>query len=134
VSLDSALAASGVAAAGHAIVTLDRSAKVTSWNRAAEQPLGFSREDAMEHGLALIIAAEYRARHVGAFHGAMDSGQLACIVARVEAVTGSGARLVFGLSPGLLAGQEGQSSGVAGVLCPLGDAVAEFAAAGEGNA
>ncbi len=57
-SLDPALAAQTVAAAGDAIVTLDHSAKVTSWNRAAEHLLGFSREDAMGHGLALIIPVE----------------------------------------------------------------------------
>jgi PAS domain S-box-containing protein len=136
VNLDSALAASAVAAAGDAIVTLNHSAKATSWNLAAEQLLGFSREDAMEYGLALIIPAEYRARHVAAFHRAMDSGQLAHggAVARVEAVTASGARLVLGLSLGLLVGQDGQPSGVVGVLRPLGDAAIEFAAAGEGNA
>jgi PAS domain-containing protein len=42
-SLDAALAAHTVAAADDAIVTLDHSAKVTSWNRVAEQLLGFSR-------------------------------------------------------------------------------------------
>ena len=51
-SLDPAIAAHAVAAAGDAIVTLDHSAKVTSWNRAAEQLLRFSRKDAMEDGLA----------------------------------------------------------------------------------
>jgi PAS domain S-box-containing protein len=67
-------------------VTLDHSAKVTSWNRGAEQLLGFSREDAIERGLALIIPAEYRARHVAGFHAAVDSGHLAHggAVARVE--------------------------------------------------
>ena len=90
-SLDPALAAHAVAAAGDAIVTLDHSAKVTSWNRAAEQLLGFSREDAMEHGLVLVIPAEYRAHHVAGFHAAMDSGHLAHggVVARVEALTAS---------------------------------------------
>jgi PAS domain S-box-containing protein len=136
VSLDPALAAHAVAAADDAIVTLDHSAKVTSWNRAAEQLLGFSREDAMEHGLALIIPAEYRARHVAGFHAAMDSGHLAHggVVARVEAVTASGGRLVLGLSLGLLPGQDGQPSGVVGVLRPLGDAAVEFVTPREGSA
>jgi PAS domain S-box-containing protein len=136
VSLDPALAARAAAAAGDAIVTLDHSAKVTSWNRAAEQLLGFSREDAVEHGLALIIPAEYRARHVAAFHAAMDSGHLehGGAVATVEAVTASGRRFVFGLSLGLMAGEDGKPSGVVGVLRPLGDAAVEFAAAAEGNA
>jgi PAS domain S-box-containing protein len=112
VSLDPALPAHAVAAAGDAIVTLDHSAKVTSWSRAAEQLLGFSWEDAMEHGLALIIAAEYRARHVAGFHAAVDSGHLVHggAVARVEALTASGGPLVLGLSLGLLAGQDGQPS------------------------
>jgi PAS domain S-box-containing protein len=134
-SLDPELAAHAVAAAGDAIVTLDHSAKVTSWNRAAEQLLGFSREDAIEHGLVLIIPAEYRARHVAGFHAAMDSGHLAHggAVARVEAVTASGERLVLGLSLGLLAGGDGQPSGVVGVLRPLGDAAVEFVTPEEGS-
>jgi PAS domain S-box-containing protein len=147
VSLDPELAAHAVAAAGDAIVTLDHSAKVTSWNKAAEHLLGFSREQAMEQGLALIIPAEYRARHVAAFHAAMDSGHLAHggAVARVEAVTASGGRLVLGLSLGLLAGetsetsetgetrQGGQPSGVVGVLRPLGDATVQFVTSKEGE-
>jgi PAS domain S-box-containing protein len=42
VSPDPALAARALAASGDAVVTLDRSARVTSWNRAAEKLLGFS--------------------------------------------------------------------------------------------
>jgi PAS domain S-box-containing protein len=141
VSLDPELAAHAVAAAGDAIVTLDHSAKVTSWNDAAEQLLGFSREQAMEQGLALIIPAEYRARHVAAFHAAMGSGHLAHggAVVRVEALTASGGRLVLGLSLGLLAGEAGQGgqdaqpSGVVGVLRPLGDAAVQFVTPEEGT-
>ena len=127
-SLDPALAAHAVAAAGDAIVTLDHSAKVTSWNRAAGRLLGFSREDALEHGLALIIPAEHRAHHVAGFQAAVDSGHLAHggAVARVEALTASGGRLVLGLSLGLLAGQDAQPSGVVGVLRRLGDAAVDF--------
>jgi PAS domain-containing protein len=55
VSLDPALAAHAVAAAGDAIVTLDHGAKVTSWNKAAEELLGFSREEAMQQGLGLSL-------------------------------------------------------------------------------
>jgi PAS domain S-box-containing protein len=126
--LDPALAAHAVASAADAIVTLDHGAKVTSWNRAAEELLGFTRQQAMEQGLALIIPAEYRARHVAAFHAAMDTGQLAHDggVARVEAVTAAGQRLVLGLSLGVLAGQDGQPAGVVGVLRRLGDAAVEF--------
>jgi PAS domain S-box-containing protein len=131
VSLDVELAADAVAAASDAIITLDRSAKVTSWNLAAERLLGFSREEAVEHGLVLIIPPEYRARHVSGFHAAMESAHLAHggAVARVEALTPSGGRLVLGLSLGLLAGDDGQPSGVVAILRPLGDAVVEFVAA-----
>jgi PAS domain S-box-containing protein len=130
VSLDPTLAANAVTAADDAIVTLDHSAKVTSWNRAAQELLGFSPEDAMEHGLVLIVPEEYRARHVAGFHAAMDSGHLAHggAVARVAALTASGDRIVLGLSLGLLPGQDGQPSGVVGVLRPLGGAPVEFVA------
>jgi PAS domain S-box-containing protein len=135
VSLDPELAAHAVAEAGDAIVTLDQNGKVTSWNRAAERLLGFSREDAMSGGLVLIIPAEYRARHVAGFHAAMDSGRLAHggAVARVEAMTASGERLVLGLSLGLLRGEDGKPSGVVGVLRPLGGAAVEFVAANEAS-
>jgi PAS domain S-box-containing protein len=128
VSLNPELAAHAVAAAGDAIVTLDSSAKISSWNRAAEQLFGYSREDAMEHGLALIIPAEYRAQHVAGFHKAMDSGQLAHggAVARVEAMTASGDRLVLGLSLGLLPGADGKPGGAVAVLRPLTGAAVEF--------
>lgn len=123
-SLDPELADHAVAAAGDAIITLDGTAKITSWNRAAERLLGFSREDAFEHGLALIVPAEYRARHVAAFHAAMDSGHLANggAVARVEATTKPGDRLALGLSLGLLPGEDGKPGGAVAVLRPLGGA------------
>jgi PAS domain S-box-containing protein len=132
-SLDPQLAAHAVAAAGDAIVTLDGSGKVQSWNDAAERLLGHSREDAMEQGLALIIPAEYRAHHVAGFHKAVDSGHLAHggAVARVEAVTASGEHLALGLSLGLLPGADGKAGGVVGVLRPLRPAAVEFVAAGD---
>jgi PAS domain S-box-containing protein len=131
--LDPQLAAHAVAAAGDAVITLDRAAKVTSWNRAAEQLLGFSREDAAEKGLALIIPAEYVARHVAGFHAAMDSGRLAHggRVARVEATTATGDTLVLGLSLGLIRGEDGAAAGVVAVLRPAGKPDVEFVPAGE---
>jgi PAS domain S-box-containing protein len=127
-SLDRELAASALERANDAIVTLDRSAKVTSWNSAAERLFGFSEEDAIEQGLVLIIPAEHRARHIAGFHAAIDSGQLnhGGVVARVEAMTASGQRLVLGMSLGLLPGADGGPSGVIAVLRPLGDAAVEF--------
>jgi PAS domain S-box-containing protein len=134
-SLDPYLAAHALGAAGDAIITLDGSAKVTSWNDAAERMLGFTREEAFTGGLALIIPAEFVSRHVADFHAAMNSGHLAHggAVARVEATTKSGGRLALGLSLGLLPGGDGSPAGVVGVLRPLGDAAVEFVAPGEGG-
>lgn len=127
-SLSPELSAHAVAAASDAIVTLDGGAKVMSWNRAAEKLFGYSREQAIEDGLALIIPAEYRAWHIAAFHAAMNTGQLRYggAVARVEALTASGERLVLGLSLGLLPGADGKQGGGVGVLCPPGGPAVEF--------
>jgi PAS domain S-box-containing protein len=134
-SLDPQLAANALGAAGDAIITLDASAKVTSWNDAAERLLGFTRDEALTRGLALIIPAEYVPRHVAGFHAAINSGHLAHggAVARVEATTKSGDRLVLGLSLGLLPGRDGGPAGVVGVLRPLGDAAVEFVTPEEGG-
>jgi len=128
VSVEPELAAHAVAAASDAIVTLDQAAKVTSWNQAAEDLFGFSRQQALEQGLALIIPAEYRARHVAGFHAAMDSGHLAHggRVARVEALTASGDLLVLGLSLGLIPGEDGTPAGVVAVLRPTSPPAVEF--------
>jgi nitric oxide dioxygenase len=123
-SLDPALAAHAVASAGDAIVTLDATGTITSWNHSAERLLGYSREDAVGQTLVLIIPEPYRARHAAAFHKALDSGQLAHggAVARVEALSKSGDTLVLGLSLGLLRDR----AGAVAVLRPLGAAVVEF--------
>ena len=127
-TISSELAVSVLKSAGDAIVTLDRSAKVTSWNLAAERLFGFSEQDAIEQGLVLIIPAEHRARHVAGFHAAMDSGHLehGGAVARVEAMTASGQKLVLGMTLGLLQREGQEPSGVVAVLRPLGDAAVEF--------
>jgi PAS domain S-box-containing protein len=123
-SVDPALAAHAVASAGDAIVTVDGTGTITSWNPSAERLFGYDREDAVGQTLALIIPAGYRARHVAAFHTAMDSGRLAHggAVGRVEALTKSGGSVELGLSLGLLPGR----GGAVAVLRPLGNAVVEF--------
>jgi two-component system CheB/CheR fusion protein len=134
-SQDPELATQAVEAAADAIVTLDQTGEVTSWNEGAERLFGFGRDEAFEHGLALVIPPEFRSRHVAAFHAAVDNDHLAQSgsVARVEAVTASGERVVLGLSLGLLPTKDGKTSGVVGVLRPLGGAAVEFAAPAEGD-
>jgi PAS domain S-box-containing protein len=122
--LDPARAAHAVASAGDAIVTVDGTATIASWNGAAERLFGYSHKEAIGESLALIIPAADRARHVAAFHKAMDSGQLAHggAVARVEATTKAGDLLVLGMSLGLLR----DGAGVVAVLRRLGNAAVEF--------
>jgi len=113
--------------AGDAIVTVDATGTITAWNHSAESLFGYDRGDAVGQTLALIIPAGFRARHVAAFHEAVDGGRLAHggAVARVEALTKSGGSLVLGISLGLLPDR----AGAVAVLRPLGDAVVEFAPA-----
>jgi PAS domain S-box-containing protein len=94
------LAAQALAAAADAIVTVNTHGEITSWNPAAEVLLGHTAGQAIGQTLALLIPAEHRARHVGAFHAAMDSGQLAHVgrPARVEAMTGDGGRVTLAMS------------------------------------
>jgi len=122
--LDPVRAAHAVASAGDAIVTVDGTATIASWNGAAERLFGYSRKEAIGESLALIIPAADRARHVAAFHKAMDSGQLAHggAVARVEATTKAGDLVVLGMSLGLL----NDGAGVVAVLRRLGNAAVEF--------
>ena len=71
------LAAQALAEAADAIITVNTQGEITSWNPAAEVLLGHTAGHAIGQTLALIIPAEHRTRHVGAFHAAMNSGQLA---------------------------------------------------------
>jgi len=112
------LAAEALAAAADAIVTVNTQGEITSWNRAAEVLLGHTGGHAIGQTLALIIPAEHRARHVGAFDAAMDKGRLAHAgqVARVEAMTGEGGRLTLAMSLGPLTGPAGAPAGPVAVL------------------
>jgi PAS domain S-box-containing protein len=121
-----------VTAAGDAIVTVDHAGTITSWNPAAERLLGHPMADAVGQTLALIIPAEYRARHVAAFHGAMDTGALEHQgrPARVEAISASGERLALVFTLGLLTDDGGAATGAVAVLRPVGEPLS-FIEAGE---
>jgi PAS domain S-box-containing protein len=106
--------------AGDAIVTVDNHAQVTSWNDAAARLFGFSEQEAMSTGLALVIPSRHRARHVAGFHAAMASGELAHHgqPSRVEGTTSSGEVIPLLMSLGLLRGENNQPIGVVAVLRP----------------
>jgi PAS domain S-box-containing protein len=111
------LAAQALAAAADAIVTVNTRGEIMSWNPAAEVLLGHTAGQAIGQTLALLIPAEHRARHVGAFHAAMDSGKLAHggQPARVEAMTGDGGRVTLAMSLGLLTDADGALAGAVAV-------------------
>jgi PAS domain S-box-containing protein len=112
------IAAQALAAAADAIITVNNRGEITSWNRAAEVLLGHAAGQAIGQTLALLIPAEHRARHVGAFRAAMGNGQLAHAgrPARVEAMTGDGARLTPAMSLALLSDPAGAPAGAVAVL------------------
>ena len=129
--VEPSLAARALASAGDAIITVDASGRITSWNDAAHRLLGFSPEDAVGQTLALIIPTAHRSQHMAGFHAAMAGGHLAHAgaIARVEAATASGGRLVLGLSLGLLLNEDAKPAGAVAVLRPLGEAVVQFVSA-----
>lgn len=111
------IGAEALARAGDAIITVDATGQITSWNLAAERLLGHTASEAVGQTLALIVPPEHRPRHVAAFHAAMESGDLANSgqPARIEAMTSGGQTVPLVMSLGLLPG-DGASSGAVAVL------------------
>lgn len=107
------LAIAAIAGAADAIITVSRQGVITSWNAAAESLLGHPADQAIGQTLALIIPPEYRARHMAAFHTAVNGAGLAHggRPARVEAITGTGDRSVLAMSLGLLTDTAGVPDG-----------------------
>jgi PAS domain S-box-containing protein len=114
----STVASSAVASAGDAIVTVDATAKVTSWNHAAERLFGRAASAMIGQGLAVIIPEEFRPRHVAAFHAALDSGKLAHDgqPARIEGIAADGTVVPLEMTLGLLRDDAGKPTGVVAVL------------------
>jgi PAS domain S-box-containing protein len=107
-----------LAAAGDAVVVVDRTGTILAWNATAAFLFGHPAAEAIGQTLALIIPPEHRARHMAAFHAAIDSGRLANggAPARVEAITADGTKLALVMSLGLLEGAGGQPAGAVAVL------------------
>jgi len=114
----SELDAAAIAAAGDAIITVARDGTITSWNPTAERLFGHSAAEAIGQTLALIIPVEHRARHMAAFHRAMDTGTLAHDgrPARVEASTTSDEKHALVFTLGLLKDAGGAATGAVAVL------------------
>jgi PAS domain S-box-containing protein len=122
------LPAQAVAAAGDAIVTVSSDGVITSWNGAAQALLGHTAEQAIGQSLALIVPLLYRARHVGAFHTAMDHATLANggRPARVEAMAADGSLVVLAMSLGVITEGTHGAAGAVAVLRPAGADLVPF--------
>jgi PAS domain S-box-containing protein len=103
-----------------AVVTLDLTGKISSWNAGAERLLGYTAEN-MVGGPMLAIPEEFRARHVAGFHAAMSSGTLqhGGRAGHVRAETADGRVIDLAMTLGLLKHADGTAFGAVAVLRPL---------------
>ncbi|MGB8195601.1 MAG: PAS domain-containing protein [Acidimicrobiales bacterium] len=106
-----------------AVVTLDVSGKISSWNAAAHSLLGYAAESMVGGSMVPVIPEEFRARHVAGFHAALDSGTLkhGGRAGRVRATTADGRLIDLAMTLGLLKHPDGTAAGVVAVLRPLFD-------------
>ncbi len=112
------IAAAAVDSAKDAIITVDTTGHITSWNPAAQTVFGHAADEAIGQTLALIIPAEHRARHMDGFHHAMDSGALVHEgwPAHVIGTTADGAQIDLEMTLGVIKDEGDASSGVVAVL------------------
>ena len=106
-----------------AVVTLDETGKIPSWNAAAQSLLGYTPESMVGGSMAPVIPEEFRARHVAGFHAAIDSGTLkhGGRAGHVRATTADGHVIDLAMTLGLLRRPDGMAAGAVAVLRPLVD-------------
>jgi len=106
-----------------AVVTLDMTGKISSWNPAAQTLLGYSAQTMIGGSMVPVIPEEFRARHVAGFHAAIDSGTLTHggRAGHVRATTADGRVVDLAMTLGLLRDSTGAVSGAVAVLRPLVD-------------
>jgi PAS domain S-box-containing protein len=106
-----------------AVVTLDLTGTISSWNAGAERLLGYTAENMVDGTMVPVIPEEFRARHVAGFHAAIDSGTLqhGGRAGHVKATTADGRVLDLAMTLGLLKHADGTASGAVAVLRPLVD-------------
>jgi PAS domain S-box-containing protein len=106
-----------------AVVTLDLTGKISSWNAAAQTLLGYTAENMVGGSMVPVIPEEFRARHVAGFHAAIDSGTLkhAGRAGHVKATTADGRVIDLAMTLGLLKHADGTPFGAVAVLRPLVD-------------
>ena len=101
-----------------AIVIVDDSGMITSWNPAAEKLLGYPADMAVGQSLALIIPQKHLLRHKTGFHKAMVAARLANggRPARVTATTADGRLVPLTMTLGLWGLSTQRASGVVAEL------------------
>jgi PAS domain S-box-containing protein len=104
-----------------AVVTLDATGKISSWNAAAQTLLGYTAENMVGGSMVPVIPEEFRARHVAGFHAAIDSGTLkhGGRAGHVKATTADGRLIDLAMTLGLLKHPDGTAFGAVAVLRPL---------------
>ncbi|MFJ8153447.1 PAS domain S-box protein [Streptomyces sp. NPDC094468] len=105
-------------AAGDAVVTADTTGHITSWNAAAEHLFGRKATDVVGQSLALLVPERFRPRHAAGFHAALENQSLSHRgkPAHILATTATGEEVSMYMTLGLLAGENGEPSGVVAVL------------------
>ncbi len=106
-----------------AVVTLDVTGKISSWNNGAQSLLGYTAESMVGGSMVPVIPEEFRARHVAGFHAAIDSGTLkhGGRAGHVRATTADGRVIDLAMTLGLLKHPDGTAAGAVAVLRPLVD-------------
>lgn len=104
-----------------AVMTLDLTGKISSWNAAAQALLGYTAENMVGSSMVPVIPEEFRARHVAGFHAAIDSGTLKHEgrAGHVKATTADGRVIDLAMTLGLLKHTDGTAFGAVAVLRPL---------------
>jgi PAS domain S-box-containing protein len=106
-----------------AVVTLDLTGKISSWNAGAQTLLGYTAENMVGGSMVPVIPEEFRARHVAGFHAAINSGTLqhGGRAGHVRATTADGRVIDLAMTLGLLKQSDGTAVGAVAVLRPLVD-------------
>jgi PAS domain S-box-containing protein len=106
-----------------AVVTLDVTGKISSWNPAAQALFGYTSESMVGSSMVPVIPEEFRVRHVAGFHAAIDSGTLkhGGRAGHVRATTADGRVIDLAMTLGLLKHPDGMAAGAVAVLRPLVD-------------
>lgn len=103
--------------AADAIITVDASGTITSWNQKAVEIFGHEAADAIGQTLALIVPPAHRPRHVAGFHAALSSRRLAHggRPALIEGMTADGRVVPLEMTLALLPEEDG-AVGVVAVI------------------